>query len=182
MANNDIPPPRVDFAIETTDSTGKKRYVVSREWYYYLRQLKLTDEEITLISITNEGNTIGAIAETTELSKSTRDAYLLGFRPDHRDAALGEANKRSNENRFLAFLPQRNLHAQIAELRKKLHDVEMLAWHPRMGSTTSGTGTGSFTLDCDTLEPIGYWSPVTDGASNIIYSGGQVVVAFTCTE
>lgn len=46
-----------------------------------------------------------------------------------------------------------------------------------------GTGSGSAAdLDCDTLEAIGYWSPVTDGASNIIYTGGEVVVAFTCTS
>lgn len=176
MANNDIPPPRVDFAREVTGANGEKKYVVTREWYYYLRQLKLTDEEITLLSITNEGTTIGAVSETAEVSKRTRDAYLLGFRPNN-DAAIRELDKKLVEATRLAW--QTRLSAEVAELRKKLRDIELVAWIPDRGTNSSGSDVE---LDCDTIEALGYWTPVTDGASNIIYTDGEVTVTFVCND
>lgn len=169
--NTNIPSPRADFIDERTPNK------ISREWFAFLYEMfqrlggssgSVTIEDIEAMFQSSPAPTLPPVSF---IDSSPRPALVdqsfvprpfVGIDPVH-------------EHEFL------RLQASLDQLRQEMRDGHSLVELAPAAMPEIGTGS-DVTLDCDTLETIGYWSPVTDGSSNIIYSGGQVVVAFTCTS
>lgn len=171
MPITNIPSPRVDFIDERTPNK------ISKAWFMFLYELFHRVGGIT-------GDT--TITEVEEMFQPRlTDLPPSSFIDNAPNNPVSDPN--AIPRPFIGIDPLfvqdfvTRLEAGLAQLRQEMQDNQTLA-ALAPAAIPAIESDNAITLDCDTLEPVGYWSPVTDGSSNIIYSGGQVVVAFTCTS
>lgn len=170
MTITNIPSPRVDFIDERTPNK------ISKAWFLFLYELF---HRVGGIS----GDT--TIVEVEEMFQPRVTDLIPSSFITNEPSGFSE---QSLQRPFLDIDPRIELalisrmEAGLGQLRQEIRDAHSLAeLAPVMPpSTDSGGGTE---LNCLTVEAVGYWSPVTDGAMGLIDNGdGEVVVAFTCTE
>lgn len=152
MANTDIIPPRVDFIDQRTNK-------ISREWFLFLLEVF---------------RRVGGTSSSESIPDIVVDGYLDAIQPTHG----------LTPSPFIDVDPSRfqiqQIEASLSQLRQELTDFRSLVETAptAMDSVSSGS---EVTLDCETISAIGYWTPVTDGAGNIILNGdGEVVNTFVC--